>query len=352
MAIDILVVLIPGLIIGIIFGYILQRGRFCMNSAFRDIILLKEYKLFKSVITAILVSMLGFAIMSFSGIITLNPKPFMWAAQIVGGFTFGLGMVLAAGCASGTTYRVGEGMMGSFVALLGFSSGAYFTKIGALKPIASFLQSNSKITNSDGSNLTLFGNLTPVFMLIIGIAGLSLIGYFWIYKELKANKEENKPLIELKDLGTKIFKKPWHWAVTGIVIGILSWFAYVSSAAAGRNYPLGITGGWIGWFKFWNTGDETTLSWESFLVLGVVIGAFLSSIIAKEFKLRAPKDAKVLITQYIGGFAMGFGAVTAAGCNIGNILSGWPHLSLGSLLAGVFIILGCWFMAYLKFMRD
>ena len=48
---------------------------------------------------------------------------------------------------------------------------------------------------------------------------------------------------------------------------------------------------------------------------------------------------------------MGVGAIIALGCNIGNILSGFPLLSLGSLLAGAFIILGCWFMAYLMFMR-
>ena len=351
MAIDIVTVLIPGIILGIIFGIILQRGRFCMNSAFRDIILLKEYKLIKAVIIAILVSMLGFAIMTFSGIISLNPKPFMWGAQILGGFIFGAGMVLAAGCASGTTYRVGEGMMGSLVALLGFASGAYFTKVGALKPISDYFQSNTKITNPDSSNLTLFGDLTPIFMIIIGIAGIALVAYFWIFKELKAKKKENKPMIELKDFGTKIFKKGWHWAPTGIAIGILAWFAFVSSAAAGRNYPLGITGGWVGWLKFWNTGDENVLSWETFLVLGVIIGAFIVAVIAKEFKLRTPKDAKKLLIQYIGGLAMGFGAVMAAGCNVGNILSGWPQLSLGSLLAGAFIVLGCWVMAYLMFMR-
>jgi len=351
MAIDIVLVLIPGFIIGIIFGIILQRGRFCMNSAFRDIIVMKQYKLIKSVILAICVSMVGFSLMSFSGIISLNPKPFMWGAQIVGGFIFGIGMVLAAGCASGTTYRVGEGMMGSFVALLGYASAAYFTKFGFLNSISSFLQSNTKITNADGSNLTLFGVLTPIFMLILGIIGIGLASYFWIFKELKAKKTENKPMLEFKDFGIKIFKRGWHWAPTGIAIGILAWFAYISSAGAGRNYPLGITGGWVGWVKFWSTGVDSALSWETFLVLGVVVGAFIVAIIAKEFKLRTPKEAKKLLIQYVGGFAMGFGAVTASGCNIGNILSGWPHLSLGSLLAGAFIVLGCWVMAYLLFMR-
>jgi uncharacterized membrane protein YedE/YeeE len=350
MAIDIVVVLIPGLIIGIIFGFVLQRGRFCMNSAFRDIILLKEYKLAKSVALAILVSMLGFSIMSFAGIITLNPKQFAWGGNIVGGLIFGVGMVLAAGCASGTTYRVGEGMMGSLIALLGFAGGAYFTKFGALNPIAKALQDNTKITNLDGSALTLFGDLTPIFMLIIGIVGIALIAYFWIWRELRAKKRENKPMLDFSNFGQKTFKQGWHWAVTAIAIGIVAWFGYVSSAAAGRNYPLGITGGWVGWNSFWNTGVDSALGWETWLVIGIVIGAFISAIIAKEFKLRTPKHAKTILIQFIGGLAMGFGAITAMGCNIGNILSGFPLLSLGSLLSGAFIILGCWLMAYLLFM--
>lgn len=346
--VDILIVFIPGLIIGIIFGIILQRGRFCMNSAFRDIILLKEYNLLKAVVLAISVSMLGFAIMFFSSIITLNPKPLAPIANIIGGFLFGIGMVLAAGCASGTTYRVGEGMMGSLVALLGFAIGAIMVKFGPLNIIAASLQS-VQIKEAGGANPTVFGAaLTPYFMLIIGIVGILLILIYWIRPELK-NKEKKGEHISI---GEKVFKKGWPWTVTGVAIGILACFAYVSSAAAGRNYPLGITGGWVGWLKFLVTGDETALNWEVFEVLGIVIGGFIAAVIAREFKLRSPKDGKRILIQYIGGFTMGVGAIIALGCNIGNILSGFPLLSLGSLLAGAFIILGCWFMAYLMFMRD
>lgn len=349
--VDIITVVIPGLIMGIIFGIILQRGRFCMNSAFRDVILLKDFKLIKSVAIAILVSMIGFSIMSFSGIISLNPKHFAWGANILGGLIFGMGMVLAAGCASGTTYRVGEGMMGSLVALLGYAIGAYTTKSGVLSTFTSTLQTNTKITNADGSALTLFGDLTPIFMLIIGIVGLVVAIFFWIRPELKKKKAENKPMFEFSNMGDKIFKKGWSWAITGVAIGILAWFAYVSSANAGRNYPLGITGGWLNWLKYWVTGSDSALTWEVFLVVGVVIGAFISSNIAGEFKLRTPKEGKTILIQFIGGLAMGFGAVLAMGCNIGNALSGVPHLSLGSILSTAFIILGCWVLAYLMFMR-
>lgn len=68
--------LVAGLIIGAIFGFILQRGRFCMNSAFRDIILLKEFKLAKAVAVSLVVLMVGFAIFALSGVIGLTPKPF------------------------------------------------------------------------------------------------------------------------------------------------------------------------------------------------------------------------------------------------------------------------------------
>ena len=101
---------------------------------------MKDYNLIKAVGIAILVSMLGFAIMSATGVIAINPKPLFWGANMLGGFVFGMGMVIAGGCASGITYRTGEGMVGAMSAVLGFSIFATATKAGALKPVATFLQ--------------------------------------------------------------------------------------------------------------------------------------------------------------------------------------------------------------------
>ena len=61
----------------------------------------REYDLEVSPILVTDVTMLGFTVMSQTGAITLNPKPLFWGANIVGGFIFGIGMVLAGGCASG-----------------------------------------------------------------------------------------------------------------------------------------------------------------------------------------------------------------------------------------------------------
>ncbi|MGY5862533.1 MAG: YeeE/YedE family protein [Candidatus Thorarchaeota archaeon] len=341
MQIDIINALIPGLIVGILFGLALQRGRFCMYSAFRDPLMLKEYKLLWAVFLAILVEMVGFAIMHYFGIIALNPKPLVWGAQILGGFIFGIGMGFAGGCASGTTYRVGEGMMGSLVALIGLAIGAYLAKIGVLAAWVAQLQADTLINFPDDTALTLGGEYNWMLMLGIGIVGLALM--FWKFV-LPAMKTETISFGE-------IFKKGWPWWMTGIVIGFIGIIAFVSSAAAGRNYPLGITAGWLGILNF-IIGGTTTIGWLSWMVIGIVIGAFIFSFYAGEWKIRIPKDPKKIVLQFIGGLMMGIGAVMALGCNIGNILSGWPQLSVGSIVTGVFIILGAWVITYILFMRD
>jgi hypothetical protein len=342
--------ILSGLIVGILFGFALQRGRFCMNSAFRDIILLKEYTLLKAVILAIIVSMLGFHLMASLGIIQLNPKAFFWGANIVGGFIFGIGMVLAGGCASGTTYRVGEGMVGSFVALLGFMMSAVITGSGALSGIKSYLQTTTKITVTDPGPLVASTNTSPtlaniisvdpwIIVIVIAIIGIGVLAW----KRRGGEKTEGS-------LSGKIFKRGWPWWGTGIVIGIISMIAFPASAAAGRNYPLGITGGWSTFLNTLIKGDANVLSWETFLVIGVVIGAAISAGIAGEFKLRAPGPGR-LVQQFIGGLLLGIGAVIADGCNIGHILSGVPQLSIGSIIAGFSIIMGCWATAYILLMR-
>jgi uncharacterized membrane protein YedE/YeeE len=342
-------VMLSGLIVGIIFGFVLQRGRFCMNSAFRDIILMKEYTLLKAVALAIVVQMIGFHLMATMGYIELYPKTLYWGAMIVGGFIFGIGMVLAAGCASGTTYRVGEGMMGSFVALLGLMIGGVMTSGGALRELKSYLQPTEgalKAITSDNpgdlvgnSDLTLanvFGLNPWIFVATITVIILAVL--IW-----KRGDEETKVEGTLYE---KLLKKGWNWWVTGIAIGIVGIIAFLSF----KKYALGISSGWFSFLDALITGDPEKLNWFTFLVIGVVIGAAIAAVIAGEFKLRAP-DAKRLLQQFIGGLIMGIGAVIGTACNIGHILSGIPQLALSSILGGAFIILGCWITAYIMFMR-
>ena len=338
--------LLGGLAVGIIFGFALQRGRFCMNSAFRDIVTLEDFTLLKSVGAALLVTMLGFTIMSQTGAITLNPKPFFWGANMVGGFIFGIGMVLAGGCASGITYRVGEGMVGSLVAVIGLATAGTVTAMGFLKPIKDFLQTSTKIAGADDAALTLNGVLGMSHATLAYIIIVVSVLLWWFFGR---NGEE--PFDKGEHTWWEcIYKCSWRWWATGIVIGIVEMIAYVSSAAAGRNYPLGITAGWITIVKVGLPGVEASMNWIAWLIIGIIVGGAIAALIADEFKFRIPKGS-VLAQVFIGGLLMGFGAVTSGGCNVTHILSGIPMLSIGSIVGGLFIILGAWLTAYFMFVR-
>lgn len=347
---------VSGLLVGVLFGFALQRGRFCMNSAFRDIILGKDFTLFKALSVALLVEMIGFSILAFTGTVTLAPKPFMWGANILGGLIFGFGMVLAGGCASGITYRVGEGMMGAVMAVLGFGLAAMMGATGVLNPILKSLQ-NTKIMTADDKPLTL-ANMVGVDLKVAMLALAIVIIVIWAALAMR-NKSAAKSYGEkAKSFGEAVFKKGWTWLPTGIVVGLIGILSFPLSAAAGRNYPLGITGGWVNIFQSlikWQKVVEgnvkvTAMNWEGAEVLGIVLGALVAAWIAGEFAIRAP-EPKLLLQTFVGGLLMGFGAVVSNGCNIGHILSGVPQLSIGSIVGGLSIIAGGWTMAWFLFIR-
>jgi len=335
-----------GIAVGFAFGFALQRGRFCMNSAFRDIILMKDYTLLKAVGVAILVAMIGFAIMDKTGVITINPVPLFWGALMVGGFVFGIGMVLAGGCASGITYRTGEGMVGAFMAVLGLILVGLMTSKGVFHPAVTALRGATTVTLADGSVPTL-ANLAgvPFWLMALIIAGVSLV--IWGVRT-KRNGEQTETS-EKVSIYQSVFKKGWSWKTAGIVIGIINIIAFYSSASAGRMYPLGICGG------YWTTTSTlitgvNQMNWLAVMLLSTILGAFAAAKISGEFKFRAPPP-KTLIQTFFGGAIMGFGAAMAGGCNITHVLSGVPQLAVSSILGGAFLIFGCWAMAWILFIR-
>jgi len=337
-----------GLAVGFAFGFALQRGRFCMNSAFRDIIVLRDYAPLKAVGVAILISMIGFAVMSETGVVNISPVPFFWGALILGGFIFGIGMVVAGGCASGITYRSGEGMVGAMAAVIGLVVVGLMTSMGVFKSFVSDIRSHTLVTTDEGANLTLANVLdVPYFALALGIAGGALL--LWAVFAIRASRGEKSEEAESVPLRARIFKRGWGWLPAGIVLGVISIVAFYASTEAGRSYPLGITGGYLTTIKSLIMG-ENLLNWLSMAVMATIVGAFVAAFIADELRLRAPPP-RALIQCFFGGCIMGFGAVCAGGCNITHILSGVPQLALSSMLAGAFIILGCWVTAWWMFIR-
>ena len=337
-------IVLSGFGVGLIFGYALQRGRFCMNSATRDSVLLRDYTLLKAVGVAILVEMIGFALLDVTGVAAIAPKPLFWGANLVGSFTFGVGMVLAGACASGVTYRTGEGMVSAFVAAIGLAIGAFYTASGFMNPIAKTLQESTTIKIGEGANPTLANILgVPYYLLALGIAIAAIVVWVLLAKPFSLENAAARSKAAKAQKGTS---HGWGWLTTGIVIGLIAIVAFPLSVAAGRNYPLGITDGWIGLVRGIFLGEA--FGWSALLIVGIILGAGVAALINREFKFRVP-SVGMLIQVFIGGLLMGFGAVCSAGCNIGHILSGLPQLAIGSMVAALAILAGAWLTAYLIF---
>ncbi len=117
---------------GIAFGFILQRARFCFTASMRDPMLTGMTSLARAVLVAFAITTLGFAAIKYGFFVRGLPIPGQGYvvpisfATLAGGFIFGIGMVIAGGCASGTLMRVGEGFTMQMISLVFFIIGSFW----------------------------------------------------------------------------------------------------------------------------------------------------------------------------------------------------------------------------------
>ena len=97
---------------GFIYGILQQWGRFCFASAWRDLILFRVTRMFVGIMIAFMGLSIISAFLHATGLHTYSPSPLGWH-ELAGGLLFGLGMVFAGGCATGTLYKTGEGNLAS-----------------------------------------------------------------------------------------------------------------------------------------------------------------------------------------------------------------------------------------------
>ena len=148
-----------------------------------------------------------------------------------------------------------------------------------------------------------------------------------------------------KGISHILFEKRWNVFVSAILIGIIGVITWPISIAFGRNAGLGITTPTSNLLQYLLTGDIYYINWGVFLVLGILIGSYVSAKLSGEFKLRIP-DVKTVVRSALGGSLMGIGAVLAGGWPIGNGLVQTSIFTWQGWIALVTIILGTWFASH------
>lgn len=342
-------------------GFVLQRGRFCLNSAFRDIIFVKDVTMFRAYLLCVAVAIVGTNILDSTGLIMTfdsdtgqlvstgllrqNVVPF---ANILGGFLFGVGIVLAGGCASGIVYRLGEGQVAAMVAIFGFFFGIAMTTDGMLSPVRELLKSWRFDINGK-SNLALwdfFGGGPAAKWITIAVFVTAVL--IFVFK--------GKPTFGKSGKG-------FSWGLTGLLVGLLTILGWeISSFFGGVPRGLAITTPLREFFNsvLYNSSNSPFPefsflgyfkgTWGVFFILAVPLGGALSAVLLKEFKWKAPQ-AKEMLTVFFGSILMGIGAVIAGGCNLGHGVTGMSTMSVASLVSIISIVLGNWTMVYFKFIK-
>ena len=102
---------------GFIYGMCLQYGRFCFASAFRDLFAVGVPRMVVGIMIATFLFALTSAFVAATGWSTFHAAPVSVHAAIAG-LIFGVGMVFAGGCASGSLYKTGEGNGVSLLVIL------------------------------------------------------------------------------------------------------------------------------------------------------------------------------------------------------------------------------------------
>jgi len=88
------------------------------------------------------------------------------------------------------------------------------------------------------------------------------------------------------------------------------------------------------------TDTSRVVTYGIAMALGVIAGSFLYSVATGNFRLETFVDKGDLMRHVIGGNLMGFGAVVSMGCTIGQGVTGFSTLAIGSILTTFAIIAG------------
>ena len=113
-----------GLTTGILFGFLLQKGRVLRFDKQIGALLIRDMTILKFMLSAILVGMVGILLLVDLKIITLSHKPMNVGAVVIGGVLFGAGWAIMGFCPGTSVGALGEGRWHALFAIIGMICGA------------------------------------------------------------------------------------------------------------------------------------------------------------------------------------------------------------------------------------
>jgi uncharacterized membrane protein YedE/YeeE len=338
-------------VLAFVFGAVGNKTNFCTMGAVSDWVNMGDKSRLRMWLLAIGVAILGSNALHLAGIVDLSksiyPGPnFAWLSYLVGGFTFGVGMTLGSGCGSKTLIRIGAGNLKSVVVFIVMGIVAYATLRGILGAFRVNVLEQASVTFASGQDLpsllsSLMGlsrkSLIPVLAVLIGgglvayayaskdfrasfdytlggvVTGLVVIGGWYVSGRLGYLAEDPQTLQE---------------AFVATNTGRMEAFSFVAPLAFSLEYLM-----------LW-TDKTKIITYGIASAAGVIAGSAAWALATKSFRWEGFSSAEDTGMHLAGGALMGFGGITALGCTVGQGISGFSTLALGSILTFFAIVAG------------
>jgi hypothetical protein len=358
-----LLIVVSSLLIGLAAGFVMHRSDFCVTASFRDMFLFRDFFLMRQMLLLIAVSMVLFEAGRLTGLITHHPFPLLGAptlANAIGGFVFGIGMVLAGGCVCGSLFKFGAGSAASLLAVIGMLAGS--AAYAEIHPQwAAFAKATllveKKVTLPQWFDLPSTALLLPLGALLA----------FWLVREFRAGRMQ-RPAYAAGHLA------PWRAAVilallgfasyvlVGMPMGITTTYSklglafesllapeHVKSLAYAAAMPLNYTPPFADRAITGGPGPQldAIAAIQYPLIFGIVFGAFWSARRLGEFHLKWRLPPRQFASALLGGMLLGFAARMAPSCNVWHLWGGVPILAMQSLLFVLGLLPGTWLGARL-----
>ncbi|HUH91709.1 MAG TPA: YeeE/YedE family protein [Casimicrobiaceae bacterium] len=334
-----------------VFGAVANKTNFCTMGAVSDWVNMGDTSRMRMWLLAIAVAILGSNALQLAGVVDLSksiyPSPnFTWLSYIVGGFCFGVGMTLGSGCGSKTLVRVGGGSLKSLVVFVFLAIAAYMTLRGLFGAFRVGVLERASITLPTGQDVpSLLARASGVDQrLLVALVGAVTAGALaaFVYS-------------------SRSFRENFDYTLGGVVVGLVVVGGWLVSGVIGHVAedpntlqeafvatdtgrmesfsfvaPLAFT---LQYFMLWTDKSEI-VTYGIASVAGVIAGSAAYAIATGKFRWEGFRDAEDTANHIVGGLLMGFGGITALGCTIGQGITGFSTLALGSMITFLAIVAG------------
>lgn len=107
--------LMLGLVVGILFGFLLQKSGVTTYDVILNQLLLTDFTVVKVMLSAVITGMIGVHALKSLGMVRLHPKPGSVGATVIGGLLFGVGFAALGYCPGTISGAIGQGSLDALV---------------------------------------------------------------------------------------------------------------------------------------------------------------------------------------------------------------------------------------------